>query len=78
MERGKKGRVDSCSCYCTYTDPPSTPPTEQGGHLFQHTCIHFISLIKGESSVLIMKGGHDQMKNRYGFYSKLRYWRGGG
>ena len=30
-------------------------------------------LYQGGSSVIIMKGGHDQMKSRCGFYSKLEY-----
>ena len=30
-------------------------------------------LYQGGSSVIIMKGGHDQMKSRCGFYSKLGY-----
>ena len=31
---------------------------------------------QGGSSVLTMKGGHDQMKIGYGFYSKLGYCEG--
>ena len=30
----------------------------------------------GGSSVIIMKGGHDLMKSRCGFYSKLEYCEG--
>ena len=30
----------------------------------------------GGTSVIIMKGGHDQMKGRCGFYSKLEYCEG--
>ena len=30
-------------------------------------------LYQGGSSVIIMKGGHDQIKSRCGFYSKLGY-----
>ena len=33
-------------------------------------------LYQGGSSVIIMKGGHDQMKSRCGFYSKLGYCEG--
>ena len=33
-------------------------------------------LYQGGSSVIIMKGGHDQMKSRCGFYSKLEYCEG--
>ena len=33
-------------------------------------------LYQGGSSVIIMKGGHDQMKSRCGFYSKLNIVRG--
>ena len=31
---------------------------------------------QGGSSVIIMKGGHNQMKSRCGFYSKLGYCEG--
>ena len=34
---------------------------------------HLEYFIRGGSSVIIMKGGHDQMKSRCGFYSKLGY-----
>ena len=37
---------------------------------------HLENFIRGGSSVIIMKGGHDQMKNRCGFYSKLGYFEG--
>ena len=30
----------------------------------------------GGSSVIIMKGGHDQMKSKCGFYSKFGYCEG--
>ena len=30
----------------------------------------------GGSLVITMKGGHDPMKNRCGFYSKIRYYEG--
>ena len=33
-------------------------------------------LYQGGSSVIIMKGGHNQMKSRCGFYSKLGYCEG--
>ena len=33
-------------------------------------------LYQGGSSVIIMKGGHDQTKSRCGFYSKLGYCEG--
>ena len=32
---------------------------------------HVENFIRGGSSFIIMKGGHDQMKGRCGFYSKL-------
>ena len=31
---------------------------------------------QGGSSVIIMKGGHDQLESRCGFYSKLGYCEG--
>ena len=34
------------------------------------------NFIRGGSSVIITKGGHDQMKIRCGFYSKLGYCEG--
>ena len=34
------------------------------------------NLYQGGSSVIIMKGGHDQTKSRCGFYSKLGYCEG--
>ena len=37
---------------------------------------HLENFIRGGSSVIIMKGGHDQMKSRCGFYSKLEYCEG--
>ena len=37
---------------------------------------HLENFIRGESSVILMKGGHDQMKSRCSFYSKLRYCEG--
>ena len=37
---------------------------------------HLENFIRGGSSVIIMKGGHDQMKSRCGFYSKLEYSEG--
>ena len=33
-------------------------------------------LYQGGSSVIVMKGGHDQTKSRCGFYSKLGYCEG--
>ena len=35
-----------------------------------------VSSYQGGSSVIIMKGGHDQTKSRCGFYSKLEYCEG--
>ena len=40
------------------------------------TGFHLENFIRGGSSVIIMKGGHDQMKSRSGFYSKLVYCEG--
>ena len=42
------------------------------------TCagFHLENFIRGGSSVIIMKGGHHQMKRRCGFYSKLEYCEG--
>ena len=37
---------------------------------------HLENFIKGGSSVIIMKHGHDQMKSRCGFCSKLGYCEG--
>ena len=37
---------------------------------------HLGNFIRGGSSVIIMKGGHDEMKSRCGFYSKLEYCEG--
>ena len=37
---------------------------------------HLENFIRGGSSVIIMKGGHDQMKSKCGFYSKLEYCEG--
>ena len=37
---------------------------------------HLENFIRGGSSVITMKGGHDQMKSRCGFYSKLGYCEG--
>ena len=37
---------------------------------------HLENFIRGGSSVIIMKGGHDQMKSRCGFCSKLGYCEG--
>ena len=37
---------------------------------------HLEYFTRGGSSALTMKGGHDQMKNRCGFYSKLGYCEG--
>ena len=37
---------------------------------------HLENFIRGGRSVIIMKGGHDQMKRRCGFYSKLEYCEG--
>ena len=50
-------------------------------------CVHFLKItyiagfhlenfIRGGSSVIIIKGGHDQTKSRCGFYSKLEYCEG--
>ena len=39
--------------------------------MFQLAGFHLENFIRGGSSVIIMKGGHDQMKSRCGFYSKL-------
>ena len=41
--------------------------------IITHSGFH---LEKGGSSVLTMKGGHDVMKKRCGFYSKLGYCEG--
>ena len=41
-----------------------------------HTWFHLENFIRGGSSVIIMKGGHDQMKSRCSFYSKLEYSEG--
>ena len=41
-----------------------------------HAGFHLENFIRGGSSVIIMKGGHDQMKSRCGFYSKLEYCEG--
>ena len=37
---------------------------------------HLENFIRGGSSVIIMKGGHDQIKSRCAFYSKLEYCEG--
>ena len=37
---------------------------------------HLENFIRGGSAVIIMKGEHDQMKSRHGFYSKLGYCEG--
>ncbi len=37
---------------------------------------HLGNFIRGGRSVIIMKGGHDEMKSRCGFYSKLEYCEG--
>ena len=37
---------------------------------------HLGNFIRGGSSVITMKGGHDEMKSRCGFYSKLEYCEG--
>ena len=41
-----------------------------------HTWFHLENFIRGGSSVIIMKGGHHQMKSRCSFYSKLEYSEG--
>ena len=40
------------------------------------TGFHLKNFISGGSSVIIMKVGHDQMRSRCGFYSKLEYCEG--
>ena len=40
------------------------------------TWFHLGNFIRGGSLVIIMKGGHDEMKSRCGFYSKLEYCEG--
>ena len=44
--------------------------------LHTHSWFHLGNLIRGGSLVIIMKGGHDEMKGRCGFYSKLEYCEG--
>ena len=43
---------------------------------YVHVRVSSRKLYQGGSSVIIMKGGHDQMKSRCGFYSKLEYCEG--
>ena len=70
-----KGEKDINMCHVLVCSENAFVPT---GWLAMRNLagFHLENFIRGGSSVIIMKGGHDQMKSRYGFYSKLEYCEG--